>query len=49
MKKTRANQKAQDQSAPDCLELLREFAKVFHSIPQRYCLFCEANAALGLC
>jgi hypothetical protein len=47
MKKTRANQKAQDQSPPDC-ELLGEFVKAFQSIPQRYCLFCEANAGLGI-
>jgi hypothetical protein len=47
MKKKAANHKAQDQSAPDCLELLGEFVRAFQSIPQRYCLFCEANAALG--
>jgi hypothetical protein len=33
---------------PDCLKLLEEFVKVFETIPQKYCLFCEANAALGL-
>jgi hypothetical protein len=48
MKKRAENQKAQDQSAPDCLELLGEFVKAFQSIPQRYCLFCEANAGLGI-
>ena len=46
--KKKADQKAQDQSAPDCLELLGEFVKAFQSIPQRYCLFCAANAALGI-
>jgi hypothetical protein len=35
------------QSEPDCLELLGECVKAFQSIPQRYCLYCEANAALG--
>ena len=48
MKKRAANQKAQDQSVPDCLELLSEFVKAFQNIPQRYCLFCEANASLGI-
>ena len=48
MKKKAENQKAQDQSAPDCLELLGEFIKAFQNIPQRYCLFCEANAGLGI-
>ena len=48
MKEKAANQKAQDQSAPDCLELLNEFLKAFQNIPQSYCLFCEANAALGM-
>jgi len=33
---------------PECLELLNEFLKAFQSIPQRYCLFCEANAGLGI-
>ena len=45
MKKKAANQKVQDQSEPECLELLGELVKAFQSIPQRYCLFCEANAA----
>jgi hypothetical protein len=37
-----------EQSKPECLELLHEFVKAFESIPQRYCLFCEANAVLGI-
>ena len=48
MKKTAANQKAPKSSKPECLELLNEFVKAFQSIPQRYCLFCEANAGLGI-
>ena len=48
MKKKVANQKAHDQPAADCVELLGEFVKAFQNIPQRYCLFCEANAALGI-
>ena len=53
MKKKAANQKEPKksephQSEPDCLELLGEFVRAFQSIPQRYCLFCEANAALGI-
>ena len=36
------------ESEPECLELLNEFVKAFQNIPQRYCLFCEANAALGI-
>ena len=52
MKKRAANQKAPKQSEPPqsepaCLELLSAFVKAFQSIPQRYCLFCEANAGLG--
>jgi phosphoribosyl-dephospho-CoA transferase len=35
-----------EKTGPD-LELLKEFVKVFESIPQRYCLFCEASAQLG--
>ena len=37
-----------NESEPECLELLNEFVKAFQSIPQRYCLFCEANAGLGM-
>ena len=48
MKKTRANQKAPKPPEPDCVELLYEFVKAFQSIPQRYCLFCEANAGPGI-
>ena len=48
MKKTRANQKAPKPPEPECLELLNEFLKAFQNIPQRYCLFCEANAGLGI-
>jgi hypothetical protein len=40
--------RASGQSAPECLELLGEFIRTFQSIPQRYCLFCEANAGLGI-
>jgi hypothetical protein len=48
MKKTPANQKAPKHSESECLELLGEFIQAFQNIPQRYCLFCEANAALGI-
>jgi hypothetical protein len=48
MKKTGANQKEPKPPEPECLELLQGFVKAFQSIPQRYCLFCEANAALGI-
>ena len=48
MKKRAANQKAQKPAEPDCVELLHEFVKAFQNIPQRYCLFCEANAGLGI-
>jgi hypothetical protein len=48
MKKTGANQRARKPSEPECVELLHEFVKAFQSIPQRYCLFCEANAGLGM-
>jgi hypothetical protein len=48
MKKTRANPKASNHTEPECLELLNEFIKAFQTIPQRYCLFCEANAGLGI-
>ena len=53
MKKRAANQKAPKkseppQSEPECLELLGAFVRAFQNIPQRYCLFCEANAALGI-
>jgi len=48
MKKTAANQKAPKPPEPECMELLHEFIKAFQSIPQRYCLFCEANAGLGI-
>ena len=48
MKKTPANQKARKPPEPECLELLNEFLKAFQNIPQRYCLFCEANAGLGI-
>jgi hypothetical protein len=33
MKKKVANQKAHDQFAPDCVELLGEFVKAFQNIP----------------
>ena len=33
---------------PECLELLKEFVRIFETIPQQYCLFCEANTALGM-
>ena len=55
MKKRTGNQngpkpaeRASGQSEPECLELLGEFIKAFQNIPQRYCLFCEANAGLGI-
>ena len=48
MKEKAANQKASKPSESECLELLGEFIKAFQNIPQRYCLFCEANAALGI-
>jgi hypothetical protein len=44
----KSTENASGQSEPECLELLHEFVKAFESIPQRYCLFCEANAALGI-
>ena len=47
MKKA-ANQKASNESEPECMVLLNEFVKAFQSIPQRYCLFCEATAGLGV-
>lgn len=47
-RKTGANHKASKPSEPECLELLNEFMKAFQSIPQRYCLFCEANAGMGI-
>lgn len=34
--------------APECLEVLKEFVRIFETIPQQYCLFCEANTALGM-
>jgi hypothetical protein len=35
-------------SGSDCLQLLSEFVQMFHTIPQSYCMFCEANTALGI-
>jgi hypothetical protein len=29
-------------------ELLAEFVRMFEMIPQKYCLFCEATATLGI-
>ena len=29
-------------------ELLVEFLRFFETIPQKYCLFCEANATLSM-
>jgi len=29
-------------------ELLAEFVRVFGTIPQKYCLFCEATTTLGM-
>ena len=29
-------------------ELLAEFLRLFETIPQKYCLFCEANTALSM-
>jgi hypothetical protein len=48
MKKKAANPKVPMESDPECLALLHEFVKAFQNIPQRYCLFCEANAGLGI-
>jgi len=35
-------------SSPECLILLAEFVRMFETIPQKYCLFCEANSMLGV-
>jgi hypothetical protein len=32
----------------DYRELLAEFLRLFETIPQKYCLFCEANTALNM-
>ena len=29
-------------------ELLAEFVRIFGTIPQKYCLFCEATTTLGM-
>jgi hypothetical protein len=29
-------------------ELLADFVRMFETIPQKYCLFCEATATLGI-
>ena len=29
-------------------ELLAELVRMFETIPQKYCLFCEATASLGI-
>ena len=29
-------------------ELLAEFVRMFETIPQKYCLFCEATTTLGM-
>jgi hypothetical protein len=29
-------------------ELLAEFVRMFEAMPQKYCLFCEATASLGI-
>ena len=29
-------------------ELLAEFVRMFATIPQKYCLFCEASTSLGM-
>ena len=36
------------ESGSECLQLLAEFVRMFQTIPQSYCLFCEANTALGM-
>jgi hypothetical protein len=45
--KSKSTWKTTRQSEPECLELLKEFVRIFETIPQQYCLFCEANTALG--
>jgi hypothetical protein len=38
---------ASEQTQPECLNVLQEFVGLFERTPQRYCLFCRANAALA--
>ena len=43
--------KLRDESPDSSLEsvtLLSEFVRMFETIPQKYCLFCEANSLLGV-
>jgi hypothetical protein len=37
-----------EQLNPEYRELLAEFVRMFETIPQKYCLFCEATATLGI-
>ena len=46
--KSKSTSKTTRQSEPECLDLLKEFVRIFETIPQQYCLFCEASTALGL-
>lgn len=41
-------QPAGDEYGIDCRQLLAEFVRMFQTIPQTYCLFCDANTALGV-
>jgi hypothetical protein len=47
-KKAKSTSNTARQSEPECLELLKEFVRMFETIPQHYCLFCEASTALGM-
>jgi hypothetical protein len=42
------NPSADSESGSECLQLLAKFVEMFQTIPQNYCLFCEANTALGV-
>ena len=47
MSRPKPIEEAQQVSA-EYRELLVEFVRMFEAIPQKYCLFCEATASLGM-
>jgi hypothetical protein len=46
--KSKPGAESDSESGSECLQLLAEFVEMFQTIPQSYCLFCEANTALGM-
>jgi hypothetical protein len=47
-KKTNPKPHSSAESGSECLQLLAKFVQMFQTIPQNYCMFCEATTGLGI-